>query len=59
MFGRGVFGKTLFNLINQSHSIAPEDLIPFEKLGIQKKDGSGPDVPLTFEEWAELNPIKK
>lgn len=48
MYGKGVFGKTLFNLINQTHEIAPENLN--ENLGIQKKDGSL-DIPESYENW--------
>jgi hypothetical protein len=52
MYGKGVFGKTLFNLINRTHEVAPENLS--EKLGIQKKDGSGPDIPVKYEDWILL-----
>lgn len=90
MYGKGVFGKTLFNLINQTHSIAPENKCHCsdsfnccdcggshcgcgycfscnacdeclnaennlsEKLGIQKKDGSWPDIPVKYEDWILL-----
>lgn len=49
---KGVFGTKLANLLNETHSIASENLN--KNLGIQKKDGSGPDIPMKYEDWIIL-----
>lgn len=57
--GKGVFGTKLASLLKESHSIAPENLIEEKNLGIQKKDGGGPDVPPTYEAWLESERVNR
>ena len=49
---KGVFGKNLANLLGETHTIGKNNLS--ENLGIQKKDGSGPDIPIRYEDWILL-----
>lgn len=55
MLGKGVMGKRLLCLLSETDIVAPENLIQSENLGVRKKDGTA-DIPMTFEEWATLNP---